>query len=116
MGYGDSELANATCLAERLLATPSLRRFFDPTCYWRAWNEVEFFDGAGNLFRIDRLVEVDEGVWVLDYKSSTPDTPRLAEYRAQVIQYCTTVEGIFGRRPVQGVIVFANASIMMASD
>ena len=72
MGYSDGELANAMPVAERLLAAPALQRFFSPGCYRRAWNEVEFADSSGNLFRIDRLVEDDEAIWVLDYRVRAP--------------------------------------------
>lgn len=111
LGYSDGELANAIPVAERLLAAPALRRFFDPACYRQAWNEVEFADASGNLFRIDRLVEDDEAVWVLDYKSSGNDTDRLSEYCRQVEAYCGAIAGVFANRVVRGALVFSDASL-----
>lgn len=112
MGYSDGELANAMPVAERLLAAPVLQRFFSPGCYRRAWNEVEFTDSSGNLFRIDRLVEDDEAIWVLDYKSSGKDTNRLDEYSRQVEGYCSAVAEVFENRTVNGVLVFSDASFL----
>ncbi|MDR1936541.1 MAG: UvrD-helicase domain-containing protein, partial [Candidatus Accumulibacter sp.] len=76
LGFDDDEYRRALPVAERLLAAAHLRRFFAPGQYRRAWNEVELSDGAGALLRIDRLVEFDDGLWVLDYKSSGRATPR----------------------------------------
>lgn len=112
LGFDDGEYRRVRPVAERLLAACHLRRFFDPARYRRAWNEAELTDGAGVLLRIDRLVEFDDEVWVLDYKSSGSDTPRLAEYREQVAGYCRTVAGAFAGRSVRGALVFADAALV----
>ncbi|MDQ5942351.1 MAG: ATP-dependent helicase/nuclease subunit, partial [Pseudomonadota bacterium] len=94
MGYTDAELGRVRPVAERLLAAPSLQRFFDPACYRRAWNEMEITDETGAVCRMDRLVEDAEAFWVLDYKSSAAgntDRERLAEYQTQVAGYCRAV-------------------------
>ncbi|HEX5801720.1 MAG TPA: UvrD-helicase domain-containing protein [Azospira sp.] len=111
-GYSDAEAAQAATLAGRLLAAPALRRFFDPACYLRAWNEMEITDENGAVCRMDRLVEDAAAFWVVDYKSSGPETPRLDEYRAQVAGYCRAVAAIFAGKPVRGVLVFADATTL----
>lgn len=115
LGYSDAELAKAVPVAERLLAAPALQQFFDPACYRRAWNELELSDEQGGLCRLDRLVETEAAFWVLDYKSSGPETARIEEYRAQVAAYCHAVAGIFKSRPVRGALIFADASIVEVS-
>ncbi len=112
LGHTDAEMKRASVVAERLLAAPALRRFFDPACYRRAWNEMEIAGESGTVGRIDRLVEDDEAFWVLDYKSSGPETPRLDEYRAQVVAYCRAVAAIMGDKPVRGTLIFADASTL----
>ncbi|MFC5300521.1 UvrD-helicase domain-containing protein [Azospira restricta] len=112
LGYADVEARRAGVVAERLLAAPALRRFFDPACYRRAWNEMEIAGEDGTVGRIDRLVEDDEAFWVLDYKSSGPDTPRLDDYRAQVAAYCRALAAIFAGKPVRGALIFADATLL----
>lgn len=112
LGFSDAELARVRPIAERLLAAPPLRRFFDPNCYQRAWNEMEITDHGGAVLRLDRLVEDAEAYWVLDYKSSGGDTPRIDDYRDQVAGYCRAVAAIFGDKPVRGALVFADASLV----
>ena len=61
--------------------------------------------------RIDRLVEFEDSVWVLDYKSSGSDTSRLDDYRRQVSTYCQVVSGIFPERRVRGALIFADTTL-----
>ncbi|MDR0440542.1 MAG: UvrD-helicase domain-containing protein, partial [Candidatus Accumulibacter sp.] len=112
LGFTDDEYQRALPVAERLLAAASLRRFFAPELHRRAWNEVEFADGAGNLLRIDRLVEFADALWVLDYKSSHSDTPYLADYQMQVTGYCRAVAGAHPGRAVRGALLFADATLI----
>jgi ATP-dependent helicase/nuclease subunit A len=112
LGFDDVEYGRVLPLAERLLATPALRRFFDPALFRRAWNEIDISGHDGTLRRIDRLVESDDGLWVLDYKSSGSDTLRLDAYRAQVADYARAVAAVFPGRAVRGALVFADGRLL----
>ena len=115
LGFDDAEYRRVLPLVERLLVAPALRRFFDPAMFRRAWNEVDISADDGTLRRIDRLVEFsgpDDGLWVLDYKSSGSDTSRLEAYRMQVTAYCHAVAGVFPERAVRGALIFADASLL----
>ncbi|MBV5277248.1 PD-(D/E)XK nuclease family protein, partial [bacterium] len=61
---------------------------------------------------IDRLVELDDAFWVLDYKSSGEDTQHLEAYRAQVADYCAVVAAVFPTRTVHGALVFAEGVVL----
>ncbi|NJA87990.1 UvrD-helicase domain-containing protein [Rhodocyclus tenuis] len=117
LGFSDEEYRAALPAAERLLNAPILRRFFDPQCYRRAWDEAELVSLDGRLLRLDRLVEfanADGGpgeLWVLDYKSSAATTSRLAEYQEQVDAYCRAIAAIFAGRPVRGMLAFASGDL-----
>lgn len=95
--------------AKAMLARPALKRYFDPARYTRALNEVPYVDAAGDMRRIDRLVEADDGVWVLDYK--TGEAPAggalLADYEAQIAGYCRAVAKLYPGRRVRGLLLFA---------
>jgi ATP-dependent helicase/nuclease subunit A len=68
--------------AEVILNAPEARRFF---AAGQGLNELEYVAADGQLRRIDRLVELDDEVWVLDYKTGGADdayVEQLAEYRA----------------------------------
>ncbi|MDR1368197.1 MAG: hypothetical protein LBJ76_05710, partial [Candidatus Accumulibacter sp.] len=102
----------AETVAERLFSSPDLGRFFDPARYEKAWNEIGITNGEGRLMRIDRLVDCGDALWVLDYKSSYPDTGRIGEYRDQVSEYCRAVSAVFPSRKVRGALVFSDASLV----
>ena len=112
LGFSASEYGRVLPLAERLLALPAAQDFFDPARYRRAWNEVEVGDGLGSVLRIDRLVECEDGLFVLDYKSSASDTPRLAEYRGQVAAYCRALKGAFPGQIIRGVLLFSDGTLL----
>jgi ATP-dependent helicase/nuclease subunit A len=83
-------------LATRIWRSPTCARFFGGAALRWAGNEVPVAD-AGEVLRIDRLVELDEAGertwWVLDYKlRHTPQA--LAEYRAQMLRYRAAVQAL----------------------
>ena len=111
LGFADDDYRRVLPVAERILGASVLQRFFDPAQYRRAWNEVDLCTRAGALLRIDRLVELDDACWVLDYKSSRSDTARLDEYRAQVAEYCSVVADVFPGKAVRGALIFGDATL-----
>ena len=94
--------------AEALLARPALRRFFDPQQYLRAANESALLRSDGKLGRLDRWVEFDDEIWVLDYKSGSPDAALLPQYAAQLELYKTAITRILPGKPVRGLLVFTD--------
>ncbi|MCZ7654406.1 MAG: PD-(D/E)XK nuclease family protein [Rhodocyclaceae bacterium] len=72
----------------------------------RALNEVEFALPDGSVGRIDRLVEMPEEYWVLDYKSGGPSEELLESYRTQVVRYRAAVMAILPGKPVRCRLIF----------
>ncbi|TCS69453.1 ATP-dependent helicase/nuclease subunit A [Sulfuritortus calidifontis] len=119
------ELATAPALqeearltAERMVAQPALARFFDAGRYRRARNELEYLGADGALRRIDRLVEFDDEVWVLDYKTGGLDEPdlarRAAPHLAQIADYRQAVAALYPERPVRAALVFTDGRFYVA--
>lgn len=107
-----AEFQRIRAAARALMAAPHLRRFFDPQLYLKAHNELTFVDRGGALRRIDRLVEFEHEVWVLDYKTgglSEPDPARRAEpYLAQIASYRQAMSVLYPDRPVFAALIFAD--------
>ena len=69
-----------------------LARFFDPAHYRRAWNELPFLTANGDFLRIDRLVEFEHEVWVLDYKSTeAASDARSHKPRSRITRNCKII-------------------------
>jgi ATP-dependent helicase/nuclease subunit A len=100
--------------ARRLMADPELVRFFDPAQHDRALDEWPLMTEAGELRRVDRLVELGAEVWVLDYKTGSraqvAGTALEAEYRTQVERYCIALRPVFPGRRIRGLLLFADGS------
>ena len=82
----DSALAHA----RRLLASPQLAAFFDPARYHFARNEMPYLTADGEARRIDRVVRLDDALWILDYKSGDADASDIhlqQRHRAQLNEY-----------------------------
>jgi ATP-dependent helicase/nuclease subunit A len=96
--------------AHAILAAPLLQRFFDPSLYLSAHNEVAYVTAAGELRRIDRVVEFADEVWVLDYK--TGDAPQAAgRYRAQLDAYRQAMASLAPGKAVRAALVFAGGHL-----
>jgi ATP-dependent helicase/nuclease subunit A len=94
------------------LASDWARRFFDARQYVQARNEVEYMGPDGQRRRIDRLVECEDGIWVLDYKTgslSEPDLSRRAQpYLEQLHEYTWAVQALYPGRPVRAALLFSD--------
>ena len=95
--------------AQHLLALPALQRFFDPRHYQNACNEMAYINAQGELKRIDRLVEFDEEVWVLDYK--TDAQPEVAPHRAQMLEYRDAMQSVYLSKRVRCALLFADGTL-----
>ena len=114
LGLTEHEFAPMWEQAQRVLGSPGLRRFFDPSQFKRAANEVSYMIETGEVRRIDRLVEFDDEMWVLDYKTgdaSTADPALIEQYRGQLAEYYAAVRRLYARQRVSGAIVFADAEM-----
>ncbi len=95
--------------AQHLLASPPLRRFFEPQHYLGANNEMPYVNAAGELKRIDRLVEFDDEVWVLDYKLA--DSEVAARYRAQMQEYRQAMQAVYPGKKVRCALLFSDGEL-----
>jgi len=114
LGIAEREFALMWEQAQRVLSSPALARFFDASQYKRAANEVSYMIETGEVRRIDRLVEFDDEMWVLDYKTGdarAADPALLEAYRAQLADYCAAVRRLYARQRVNGALIFADAEV-----
>jgi len=120
LGISAAELSKTEHAVQTLLALPELRRLFDPAQYLRARNELAFIDSAGRVQRIDRLVEFEDEIWVLDYKTGATDTASdeaalAISHGAQLQAYAGAVEALLPGKPVRAGIVLASGRLVTLS-
>jgi ATP-dependent helicase/nuclease subunit A len=112
LGLSEREFGGMWDSVQRMMKDPGLARFFDAKQYVRAANEVAYVSAAGEMRRIDRLVEFEDEVWVLDYKTGTvpENAALLAEYEAQVLEYAAAISAVAAGRGVHAMLLFSNGA------
>ena len=108
-GIPPNEMDTLWHQAQYLLALPQLQRFFSPQHYRNACNEMPYANARGELKRIDRMVEFDDEVWVLDYKSGEAASP--APYRAQMLEYRTAMQAVYAGKKVRCALLLADGTL-----
>ena len=108
-GIPQAEMETLWTQAKTLLAQPVLQHFFDATQYLSAHNEMPYVNAQGELKRIDRLVEFETEVWVLDYKTSASHDP--APYRTQMDEYRSAMQSVYAGKKVCCALVFADGTL-----
>ena len=86
-----------------LLDAPALVRFFDPRGFVRARNEFELIAAAGTK-RLDRVVEFEAEVWVLDYKRNL-EVDAINDYRGQVRDYAAMMAPLAEGRALRAALI-----------
>ena len=106
--------------AQALMNAPHLARFFAPQHYVRARNELVILDEAGVTQRLDRVVEFDDAVWVLDYKSGADtlletDAALQARHAAQLQRYTHLLARLHDK-PVYAALVLADGRLISMTE
>jgi ATP-dependent helicase/nuclease subunit A len=96
--------------AQKLRTLPQLTRFFDARQHISACNEMPYINAKGELKRIDRLVELDGEVWVLDYKLG--DAEDATRYRAQMQEYRAAMQSVYAGKRVHCALLFADGTML----
>ena len=88
---------------ETLFDAPGLTHFFDPAVFVRARNEFELVGNAGTR-RLDRVVEFESEVWVLDYKRNLMGGD-LEGYSDQVRDYMGLLASLHPGKVLRGGLI-----------
>lgn len=96
--------------AHYLLGLPELQRYFDEDLYVSAQNEMPYVNARGEQKRIDRLVEFEDEVWVLDYK--TGSSQELGKYREQMEEYRGAMHSIFAGKSIRCALIFSDGKLL----
>jgi ATP-dependent helicase/nuclease subunit A len=92
-----------------ILRQPDLERFFNPAMHKVARNEMEIVVDS-QIMRIDRLVEFDDAVWILDYKRNLLDSER-ALYQVQMQRYRTAAEMLYADKNIKTGLITCDGQL-----
>lgn len=117
LGLDSDALTRAETQTKALLAQPGLMRFFNPSHYLTARNELAFINQAGDVGRIDRLVEFEDEIWVLDYKTGEAETALeasdlIARHRGQLEEYAGAARALWPGKAVRAGLILASGKLI----
>jgi len=100
-------------IVTQILQANHLKDYFYGEQIIAVWNELEMISEEGILFKIDRLVELDHELMILDYKLNIPDQnhPLYEKYQHQLKNYQALVRKIRPDKPVRALLVDQHANV-----
>lgn len=108
------QIVLAVSEAAAMLKAPALRPLLFPDAAVSARNEVELYDARGRLLRIDRLVEFEDRVVIVDYKLRLLPQEHAA-YGAQLARYVAAITPMFPGKRIEAGVATAEGEWIDAS-
>jgi ATP-dependent helicase/nuclease subunit A len=110
-----SQAQKALERALRVMSTETLKKYLCSGEWLQAWNEMDLINTEGHSFRLDRLVEFDDHLAILDYKLTIPEkgTEQLLKYQMQLKNYQTELTRIRPDKPNKAYLVSATGQIQL---
>jgi len=96
------DLEKYSDIVKKLLSIKSLSKFFELEGA-KISTEREVVDRLGQTKRIDRLIETEKEVWIVDYKSSQDD---IQKHHAQVVEYMELLKDIYPKKDIKGFLIY----------
>ena len=109
-----NELANkALDQANTVLNAKELQPYLTQNQWIQAWNEIDVVSLDGRSFRLDRLVEFDDHLAILDYKLTIPEEGSDAhnKYRAQLNNYKQELARIRPDKPSKAFLISSKGDL-----
>ena len=90
-------------LLQDLFKNKNFIKFFNPE--FNSHNEIEILSDKGNVYRLDRVVETDNSVYVLDYKTGKINKEDHTQYLKKLELYMSLLESIYNKS-INGYLVY----------
>lgn len=89
LGVDEEQAKKLLTRTQTVLEAPELKRYLTAGEWVQAWNELDIASEQGKSYRMDRLVEFDDHLAILDYKLTIPEvgSEKYEKYRRQLQGY-----------------------------
>jgi ATP-dependent helicase/nuclease subunit A len=113
LGIAEELASKALDQATTVLNTQELQHYLTANQWVQAWNEIDIVSLDGKSFRLDRLVEFDDHLVILDYKLTIPEAGSEAhiKYRAQLNNYKQELARIRPDKPAKAYLISAKGEV-----
>ena len=113
LGIPEEKASKALARAQKVLNTEALRPYLSGSGWVQAWNEMDIVNQNGKSFRLDRLVEFEDRLVVLDFKLTIPSegNPNERKYREQLKNYMRELCRIRPDKPIEAYLISAEGQM-----
>jgi ATP-dependent helicase/nuclease subunit A len=89
LGVDEEQAKTLLTRTQTVLDSPELKHYLTSGEWVQAWNELDIASEQGKSYRMDRLVEFDDHLAILDYKLTIPEagSEKYEKYRKQLQGY-----------------------------
>lgn len=97
-----------------VMHTESLKKYLTSNQWVQAWNEIDIVNEQGKSFRLDRLVEFEDQLAIIDYKLTIPEagSEKYQKYSKQLKGYQAELERIRKDKPTKAYLISAKGEIL----
>jgi ATP-dependent helicase/nuclease subunit A len=95
------------------MEAPILKPYLTDNQWVQAWNEIDIADEQGKSYRMDRLVEFDDHLAILDYKLTIPEEgdEKYDKYRKQLQGYQAELARIRKDKPNKAFLISSKGDL-----
>jgi len=97
-----------------VLEAPELKPYLTSGQWVQAWNELDIASEEGKTYRMDRLVELEDHLAIIDYKLTIPKegSEKYEQYRKQLQNYQAELTRIRKDKPNKAYLISAEGEIV----
>ncbi len=113
LGVDQSHAAQVLERVQTVLGSAELKPYLTSGQWIAAWNELDIASSAGKSYRIDRLVELEDHIAILDYKLTIPEvgSEQYEKYREQLQNYQAELSRIRKDKPNKAYLISSRGKI-----
>lgn len=99
---------------QKVLTTPELKHYLTSGEWVQAWNELDITSKDGKSYRMDRLVEFDDRLAIIDYKLTIPEvgSDKYEKYRKQLQGYQAELKRIRKDKSNKAYLISSKGAIV----
>jgi len=118
LGIDEEQAKKLLTRTQTVLETPELRRYLTSGEWVQAWNELDIASKEGKSYRMDRLVELDDHLAILDYKLSIPEvgSEKYEKYRKQLQGYQAELTRIRKDKPNKAYLISSKGEMVEVKE
>ena len=114
LGVDEEQARTLVTRTKTVIEAPELKPYLTSGQWIQAWNELDIASKEGKSFRMDRLVELDDHLAIIDYKLTIPEegSEKFEQYRKQLKNYQAELSRIREDKPNKAYLISSKGEMV----